>query len=217
MMRAQMNNDIYEKIKWRILYLQYEPGQSLDEKEIAKEFGISRTPVREAVKQLEWERLIEVVPRGGVFVTKLDLQHLREVFHVRKILEAQLARLAALNRKDDHIKGLKKLRSICSNSKAFNKPKDLMDIDIKMRKILYDATKAPMLSQITDMLYCQTFRLWLMVFDKLGMIREVGAQINELDHFIKVLSNQDPDGAQKISVQLFDNYIERIKLYLTQF
>jgi DNA-binding GntR family transcriptional regulator len=212
-----MNSEIYEKMKWRILYLQYEPGQSLDEKEIAKEFGISRTPIREAVKQLEWERLVEVVPRGGAFVSRIEIQNLKEVLNIRKNLEGQLARIAALNRKDHHIKGLKKLRSICLNSKAFNKPKDLMDIDTKMRKILYDATKAPMLSQITDLLYSQTFRLWLMVFDKLGMERELQAQIKELDHFIKVLSNQDPDGAQKISVQLFDNYIERLKLYLTQF
>lgn len=71
--------------------------------------------------------------------------------------------------------------------------------------------------QITELLYCQTFRLWLMLFSKLGMERELQAQIKELDHFIKVLSDQDPDSAETIGVQLFDNYVERLMLYLTSF
>jgi DNA-binding GntR family transcriptional regulator len=212
-----MNNGIYEKLKRRILYMEYEPGESLDENKIAKEFKVSRTPVREAVMRLEWERLVEVVPRGGVFVSRIEIQRLREVLNVRKNLEGQLARIAALNRKDHHIEALKKLKTICSNAKRFKEPKDLMDIDVQMRKTLYDATKSPILVQITDLLYCQTFRLWFMLFNKLGMERELQVQMKELDHFINVLSNQDADGAETIGVQLFDNYIERLTLYLTTF
>jgi DNA-binding FadR family transcriptional regulator len=122
-----------------------------------------------------------------------------------------------VNRTEHHIEGLKKLKSICLNPKAFKKPKDVMEIDIQMRKILYDATKSPILVQITELLYCQTFRLWLMLFDKLGIKRELQVQIEELDHYIKVLSDQDADGAESIGVMLFDNYIERLNVYFSTF
>jgi DNA-binding GntR family transcriptional regulator len=211
-----MKNGIYEKIKMRILYLEYEPGTTLDEKEIAKEFGVSRTPVREAVMRLSWERLVEIVSRGGVFVTKIDLPILREVLNIRKSLEGQIARIAAANCNEGHIKALKKLKTICTKTGNFKAPRDLMDIDIQMREILYDATNSPILNQITDMLYCQTFRLWLMLFNKLGMERELKAQIQELDNYIEVMSKHNPDGAEAIGIQLFDNYLERLNLYFSE-
>ena len=195
--------------------MEYEPGQILDENKIAKEFRVSRTPVREAVMRLEWERLIEVVPRGGIFVSRIEIQKLKEVLNVRKNLEGQLARIAALNRKDHHIKALGKLKSNCLKSKKSKEIKDVINLDIKMRSILYDATKASIINQITELLYCQTFRIWLMLSNNIGLERMLQVQVEKLDHYIKAMTDRDGDEAEIIGVKLFNNYIERLNVYFS--
>ena len=81
-----------------------------------------------------------------------------------------------------------------------------------MREILYDATETLILVQITELLWCQTLRLWLILFDKMGKERELRVQIKELDNFIKVLSDRDTDGAEVISVNIVDNYLEHLNV-----
>lgn len=58
-----MNIEIYTQIKDRILYMDYKPGEILNEKSLAEEFGVSRTPLREILTRLEWEKLVRVLPR----------------------------------------------------------------------------------------------------------------------------------------------------------
>jgi DNA-binding GntR family transcriptional regulator len=84
-----------EVIEERIATGDYPPGTRLDENELAAEFGVSRTPIREALIQLDSEGVIEMRPRRGAIVTELPPQRLCEMFEVMAELEAMCARLAA--------------------------------------------------------------------------------------------------------------------------
>lgn len=88
--------DAYDRIKAAIKAHQFEPGQRLREVEISEWLGISRTPTRDALRQLESEGLLTAAPRRGLIVATLDHNSVKEIYDVRTSLESLAARHAAL-------------------------------------------------------------------------------------------------------------------------
>ena len=115
-----MNEKIYSTIKQRILNLYFEPGKNLNPKELARELGVSATPIREVLLRLEWEKLVTIIPRMGVQVTKIDFKELKEVYRSRILIEGELGRLAARNITDDHLFEMKSLIAIPLSTICFN-------------------------------------------------------------------------------------------------
>lgn len=94
-----VNSDIaYDHVRQRILNGGYGPGHALMTEALAEEIGVSRTPVRDALRRLEADGLVEIQPRLGAKVKKFDRQEFREMCELRLALEAQTAGLAAKNR-----------------------------------------------------------------------------------------------------------------------
>ena len=92
---ANIRDLAFEFLRERILKGTYEPGVRLIEEELASEMGISRTPVREAIRKLELEGLVEYLPRRGVIVRELSMQEADEIYGIRGALEGYAAFLAA--------------------------------------------------------------------------------------------------------------------------
>jgi DNA-binding GntR family transcriptional regulator len=86
---------IYELLKERIVKNELKPQEYLNEQVIARDLGVSKTPVREALQKLEHERLVVIIPNKGTFVANVSIDRIREVFEIREILECAAARLAA--------------------------------------------------------------------------------------------------------------------------
>ncbi|HAL61436.1 MAG TPA: hypothetical protein DCP08_03405 [Chloroflexi bacterium] len=85
---------VYDIIKDRILSAELPPGTRLKDNELARTLGVSNTPIREAMRELEKDGLIETIPYRGRFVKEMSIEEMREVYGVRKALEALAARLA---------------------------------------------------------------------------------------------------------------------------
>ena len=94
MSKQKLSNYVYDQIKDRILTNQYRPGDRLSETQIADEFDMSRTPVREAIKILSKENLVEVHNGAGIFVKMVTLKEIVDIFQVRMILECSALKLA---------------------------------------------------------------------------------------------------------------------------
>ncbi len=86
---------IYFDLRERIVSVALVPGELLSEVRIAQDYGVSRTPVREAFKRLEEERLLDVVPKVGSFVARIDLDAVRDSQFIRETLECRIVELAA--------------------------------------------------------------------------------------------------------------------------
>ena len=134
-----MNKKIYNTIKQRILNLHYEPGQSLNQKELAAELGVSQTPIREIFLRLEWEKFVTILPRIGIHVTKIDFKELKEVYRTRILIEGELGRLAAQNISDEQLAEMKKLLEFCKKIKGEQTRDKLVEVDKKFRDILFSA------------------------------------------------------------------------------
>ena len=94
MQRASGAQLVYGELRERILNLSLEPGARLHEAELAAELAVSRTPLREALRMLLAEDLVEQLPTGGMLVRRLDLQDMRELYAVRAALEGLAVREA---------------------------------------------------------------------------------------------------------------------------
>src|SRR5687768_18315906 len=83
---------VIAEMRRRIIRGDIQPGEPLSELALAEEFGVSRTPVREALKQLQTEGLIEIRPRVGTFVTTPSRREITELFEMKELLEGAAAR-----------------------------------------------------------------------------------------------------------------------------
>ena len=86
---------VYENLKRRIITNALKPGDPLNEGILSKEFKISKTPVREALQQLEKKGLVENIPGKGAFVSRFSFQDIRELFEIREILECEVIKRVA--------------------------------------------------------------------------------------------------------------------------
>lgn len=101
--------EAYRYLKMRIMSAVLPPGASLNELEIAEALGISRTPVREAIRKLEQEGLAMRYPNRGAIVTKLSMKDVLEIWQIREILEPAACRLAAARIEDASLDRIEKV------------------------------------------------------------------------------------------------------------
>ena len=92
---ATASSRIYADLRAELVSLQRRPGEAISEAEIALAYGVSRTPVREAILKLSDDGLVEIFPQSGIFVSRIPLAALPETIVIRKALEETTARLAA--------------------------------------------------------------------------------------------------------------------------
>ncbi|MEM7280456.1 MAG: GntR family transcriptional regulator [Pseudomonadota bacterium] len=101
---------VYDKLRRQIVSLEVKPGADLDESSLVKKFGVSRTPVREALIRLSAEGLVEIRKNRGAIVTSLDLGSLRSIFEAGDLVERAYTRLACLRKTKSDIKDLRALQ-----------------------------------------------------------------------------------------------------------
>ena len=206
-----MNKEIYSLVRDRILSMEYKPGEILNEQKLAKEFGVSRTPLREALTKLEWDKLVRVLPRTGSMVTEIEFQKMVHVFQIRFELEDLAGRLAAENVRQEHLDDLEALKQECEQMKDEIDHTTLASIDKKLRKIVYDAADNDILTEISDFLYSLTQRLWSLMFKRGNWKGELQAIIHEMDLTHKAFSESDPEKAGDTRRRLLDEHVQRIK------
>jgi DNA-binding GntR family transcriptional regulator len=94
---------VADEVRAMILRGELKPGERLFEDRLAEQLGVSRNPVREAIRALEGTGLVEVIPRRGAYVSQFDLEQVRHLLELRAVIEAYAAELAARRRTDDDL------------------------------------------------------------------------------------------------------------------
>src|SRR3954453_20265339 len=129
-----LSDKAYHAIRGLIVSLELAPGAVIDERALMEQLGIRRTPVREAVRRLAQERLVEVYPRRGMFVTGVDVRELARLSEVREVLEPEAARLAAERATDVDRAELAALLAELDAASS-----ELMDLDERIHRAVYRA------------------------------------------------------------------------------
>ena len=155
-----MNHDIYNRLKERIIFLEVAPGSILKEQILAKEFGVSRTPLRTVLFRLEWEHLVKILPRTGIQVAELELNTITNVFQARLELEAVIGTMAAERFALPQYNRLDEFAVQCDRLLDHKDPRALGNLDMEIKQLFYQTADNPFLIEMSDRLYALTFRLW---------------------------------------------------------
>lgn len=206
-----MTSNVYQIIKERILFLEYKPPQILNEKMLAEEFGVSRTPVREALKRLELEQLVRVLPRSGAMVTEIEFEKMMYTYQVRFKIEELVGDLAGEHMTPELIGGFEELKKQCLELMEVKNRRKLVDIDIRFRSMLFEAARNPILRMISDYLYNLTLRLWYITLDIGKWSEEVQAMYDEIDTTQKICRDEGGRGLGAKRQEILMWHLERIR------
>jgi len=203
-------NSIYNELKKRIVLLDYEPGQVLREKELIEEFGVSRTPVREALIRLEVEGLVRIFPNLGTIVSEVSFQQLKDIIEIRQYLVRLTGQLAAARcTKED----LDQMRSHVAQMKnQSGNIKEMMRLDSSLHDLINQATKNEMLVKILGMLRDQAVRIWTFSPSDDEYFEKVAAEFEAL---IDALERRDEDESARLLEKHTRRFIEHVREQLT--
>ena len=143
-----LREKIFLKLRQDILDGKYKAGDSLIEMKLAEEMGVSRTPVREAIRQLELEGLVYSIPNKGVFVEGITSQDIEDIYAIRECMEGLAARWA-IERMDEQ--SLKELENLCELMEFYTGKGDLDrvgELNSKFHDLIFESTKSKPLKQI---------------------------------------------------------------------
>jgi DNA-binding GntR family transcriptional regulator len=152
-----------------IATLQLAPGSPIDEGRLAQELDMGLTPIREALKLLVHDNLVEVSPHGGIFVSAVDLSDLRQISELRRLLESFCAQQAALRATPDDLAILEALRQ----EQAAIPPDDSQrwfDLDHKFHQAIARAAHNKYLAQTLERFFGLSQRLWYLALPHLGFL-----------------------------------------------
>jgi DNA-binding GntR family transcriptional regulator len=160
----------YVALRDRIVTLRLPPGTALREDRLMDELGLGRTPLREAVKRLALEGLVDVRPRSGTYVTEVEAHDIVHISEVRAELEAQAARLAA-KRIDDEGRAL--AADLDVELTAIDGTDSLeayMGLDERVHRFVWEAARNPYLADVLERFWAHSLRIWHLVLDRVAAL-----------------------------------------------
>jgi len=146
--KEMLSVQVYRALKEMIANYRFSPGSRLNVEELTKEFGVSRTPIWEAVRRLEQEGLVENIPNRGVFMVEMTLQTALYLYQVREVLEGLAGRLAAGNISDQGIDRLEACLEELKGVVEQGDPVGYSRLDFNFHALIYEASGNPVLQEI---------------------------------------------------------------------
>lgn len=189
---------IYATIRDRICLLEYEPNTRLSEEELAREFSVSRTPIRRVLSRLEAEDLVEIRHGVGNFVTDVDEGELRQVYALRMELAVLVGRLDPLPRRPRDLARIRALLARCDalaarpDGRAFARLN--MDFFLELAEMIGNRP----LRDVTARLYYLTSRIWLKSVPRLNLGDEIAIFRREMAETLAVMESGDMEAVGHI-------------------
>ncbi|ADL06841.1 GntR family transcriptional regulator [Thermosediminibacter oceani] len=195
---------VFEALREAIITGELKPGERLMEVQLAEEMGVSRTPVREAIRKLELEGLVVMIPRRGAYVSGLSLKDAADVFEVRQSLEGLAAALAAERITDEELESLERILVEISEAAEKDDVDTVIKKDSEFHQILFKATRNDRLVQIINNLKEQIDRFRLQSFTNRARVRSL---LEEHKKIVEAISDRNVELAKKLA----EEHIERVE------
>lgn len=195
---------VFMTLRRRILKGELKPGERLMEISLANQLGVSRTPIREAIRKLEHEGLVEMIPRRGAHVAEITRQELNDVLEVRKSLDVLAIRKAVRYIEDRDMKALEEAERTFQSLIERGDAELVMlgEADEHFHDIIYRATRNRRLLQILSNLREQMYRFRVEYLKDKDIRRKL---VEEHDNIIRALARRDEEGAVRLIELHIDN------------
>ena len=149
---------VFNTLREAILKGDLKPGERLMELQLASKLGVSRTPIREAIRMLEQEGLAVTTPRKGAEVAKMTLKDMEDVLEIRDALDELAVRIACQKISDEQLKQLEDMKELFEKSTQTGNVKKIAEADVTFHDVIYEATGNPKLVTLLNNLREQVYR-----------------------------------------------------------
>ena len=204
---------IYKTIRDRICLLEYQPGERLGEEELAREFNVSRTPIRRVLSRLEGEGLLESRHGVGTFVTDVDIDSLAQVFQLRMELAELLGKLDPIPRGEHDLARVRALLVRCDKLLKKPDPKAYARLNMDFFQELGAMVGNAPLREISERLYYLTTRIWLKSVPHLNLPDEITVFRREMADILQAMEVGDLEAVGHIRRSHISMSVKRMKRY----
>jgi DNA-binding GntR family transcriptional regulator len=201
----------YYAIRELIVSLDLRPGSVVNERELMERLDLGRTPIREAVRRLAQEQLVEVFPRRGTFVTNVEIRDLASICEVRGSLESHAARIAAERANDTD---REELLALIAELDAESQHDDsaLMALDERIHRAVYRATHNQFLAATLEEYYLLALRIWFLALEQPRELEQAVLQHRLLLEAIVARDGAEAERIMHAHVDKFETAIRRVLL-----
>ncbi|PKM88802.1 MAG: GntR family transcriptional regulator [Firmicutes bacterium HGW-Firmicutes-12] len=185
---------VYESLRDAITNQVLKPGERLMEMDLADEMGVSRTPVREAIRRLELEGYVVMIPRKGAYVAGLSIKDINEVFEIRGALESLAAELAAQRATDKEIEEMELNLAMEASHFGTSDLLKTIEADTKFHELIFNASRNSRLLVMVKELRDQVQRFRTTTLAVQGRMKFALGEHREV---VEAIANRDVEGAQR--------------------
>ena len=205
-----LGGQIFNRIRDDILSGNYAPGEELKEATLGKQLGVSRTPVREALRQLELEGLVTIIPNRGAFVEGISKDDIQDIYEIRSLLEGLFAKKAVTGITYKELEELEENLYLTEFHIQKEHFEQILELDNRFHEILYEASKSKMLKHVLS-----DFHHYVERVRKVSLSGTKRAKESNEEHkrIVEALKAHDAEKAQQLANQHIMNTIHSYDRY----
>lgn len=201
---------VFQTIRERILTGHYKENEELREAVLGEELGVSRTPVREALRQLELEGLVEIIPNKGAYVTGISKKDVQDIYAIRSLLEGLSARWAAENITEEQLDRMEELILLSefhSHKEGTEKENQVVALDGSFHEILYEACGSRILHHVLS-----DFHKYVQLTRKDSVHKKNRAEKSIAEHkaILQAIREHDADLAERLANEHIRHVVENL-------
>ena len=182
---------VFQTLREAILRGDLKPGERLMELQLASKLGVSRTPIREAIRMLEQEGLAVTMPRKGAEVAKMTLKDMEDVLEIREALDELAVKVACDRISKEQLRALEKIKCEFEESTVTGDIKRIAQADVSFHDVIYEATGNPKLVALLNNIREQLYRYRV---EYLKDSKNYPNLIEEHERILMALKNRDMAG-----------------------
>lgn len=207
--KFSLRGRVFHKIREDILSGKYKENEELKEVAIGEELGVSRTPVREAFRQLELEGLIQIIPNKGAYVTGITVKDVKDIYMIRSKLEGLCARWATENISEEQMEEMEENIYLSEFHASKGHSEQIAELDNRFHEILYEACDSKMLEhQLRD------FHEYVLRVRKKTLSQNKRSEASTKEHrmIMEAIKNKNADEAERLAnIHIVNAYENMVK------
>ncbi|MDF2952264.1 MAG: transcriptional regulator, GntR family [Anaerocolumna sp.] len=205
--KYSLRGRVFNKIREDILSGKYAQSEELKENTIGVELGVSRTPVREALRQLELEGLVTIIPNKGAYVTGISEKDMHDIYIIRSYLEGLCARWACEHITQAQIDELEEIVYLTEFHAKKDHHEQIVELDNKFHETIYEASQSKILNHVLS-----DFHHYVQRIRKITLASESRAVNSNKEHsaILDAIKNRNGDEAERLAHEHIMNTIKNI-------
>jgi DNA-binding GntR family transcriptional regulator len=205
--KYSLRGRVFNKIREDILSGKYSQNEELKENSIGVELGVSRTPVREALRQLELEGLVNIIPNKGAYVNGISEKDIHDIFIIRSYLEGLCAKWACEHITQEQLDELEEIVYLSEFHAKKDHHEQIVELDSKFHQLIYEASNSKILDHVLS-----DFHQYVQRIRKITLASEKRAADSNKEHtaILEAIKQRDGEKAERLAHEHIMNTIKNI-------